>query len=195
MVPDLDRRRVILLLAAIPAACKTYWTDHFLTPVIGRVWVGSPATVAILPVHLPPFLLRTELVRSSESSQPDILPWDWWGQPLAVQIGQVTVQNLTQRLNGGIVYADTGAVTVQPAAEVEITIIRFDLNQTGSLLLQAQLAVSGRTTQSRNVLYSVTPANSSADALVYAMSVALGQMADIIAVLLTETQPRPVYTN
>ena len=112
-----------------------------------------------------------------------------------MQIGQVTVQNLTQRLNGGIVYADTGAVTVQPAAEVEITIIRFDLNQTGSLLLQAQLAVSGRTTQSRNVLYSVTPANSSADALVYAMSVALGQMADIIAVLLTETQPRPVYTN
>ncbi len=134
--------------------------------------------------------MRTEIVRSGEGSQPDVLRWDWWASALWIMIGQVTVQNLTQRLPGSVVYADTGAVTAQPGATVEISIEHFDMTLAGSVLLQAQVVVSARTTQTRNVLFTAKPADSSVASLVYAMSVALGQMADVLAAVLSEGGPR-----
>ncbi len=180
----------MLLLAAVPVACTVpYWTNHAFSPIVGPVMTAAPRTIAILPVHLPQYLMRTEIVRSSDTSQPEILPWDWWADALWILIGRTTVQNLTQRLPGSIVYADTGAVTAQPGASVEMTIERFDTTLSGSVQLQAQFVVSAQTSQSRNVLYSVRPADASVAALVYAMSVSLGQMADLLAAVLSESGP------
>jgi hypothetical protein len=129
----------MLLLAAVPVACTVpYWTNHAFSPIVGPVMTAAPRTIAILPVHLPQYLMRTEIVRSSDTSQPEILPWDWWADALWILIGRTTVQNLTQRLPGSIVYADTGAVTAQPGASVEMTIERFDTTLSGSVQLQAR---------------------------------------------------------
>ena len=185
------RRSALLLLAAVPAACAVpYWTNHTLTPVVGPVTTAAPRTIAVMPVHLPQYLMRTEIVRSSETAQPEILPWDWWADALWILIGRTTVQNLTQRLPGSIVYTDTGAVTAQPGASVEITIERFDTTLAGLVLLQAQVVVSVQTSQSRNVLYSARPADSSVASLVYAMSLTLAQMANLLAAVLSESGPR-----
>lgn len=182
IAPRLSRRGGLLLLAALPAACASpNPTLYVLAPVPGVVRAGAAHNIALRGISLARYLERSQIVRSSEGYRLAVLSNEWWGEPLDALINRILVQELTQRLPASVVYADNGAISIPPDATVEINVQRFDLDRAGALLLQAQVAVSGRAPTSRGVALTVMPADATTAALVAAMSTAIGQLADVVA--------------
>jgi hypothetical protein len=203
-------RRLLLLLAAAPAACAspnpvlyvlaplpgTSLTGTSLTgpslmsvpgpgaPRSGGPQSGPPATVELREIGLARYLERSQIVRSSEGYRLDVLTNEWWGEPLGAMLSRVLVQELTQRLPGSTVFAESGAITVSPAATVAVNIQRLDADASGAAVLIAQVEVSGRMSATRNIHLTVPPTAAGTAGLVEAMSQAIAQLADTIAAML-----------
>jgi uncharacterized protein len=185
MRPRLGRRRVLWLLAGLPAACTSpNPTLYTLAVVPGPTRPVAPPRIELREIALAHYLQRLQIVRSSEDFRFDVLGNDWWGEPLDAMLSRVVVQELSQRLPGSTVFAENGAITATPEATVEVNVQRFDEDRSGAVVLLAQIAVAGRTTVTRNVRYSVPPPAPGTSGLVSAMSTAVGQLADAIAALL-----------
>ena len=180
-----SRRFALLALAALPVACASpNPTLYVLAPVPGSTHAGAPHVVAVRTIAIAHYLERSQIVRSSEGYRMDVLSNEWWGEPLDTMIGRILVQELNQRLPGSTVYGDSGAISTPPDATVEINLQRLDLDRDGAVLLAAQIAVNGKTSLSRGVMFTVRPADGTTQALVAAMSVATAQLADVAAALL-----------
>jgi uncharacterized lipoprotein YmbA len=184
------RRRLLLLLAAVPAGCASpNPTLYVLAPLpdtnmAGTPHAGAPATVELREIGLARYLERSQIVRSSEGYRLDVLSNEWWGEPLGAMLNRVLVQELTQRLPGSTVFAESGAITVNPAATVAVNIQRLDADATGAAVLIAQVEVSGTSTATRNVHLTVAPPAAGTSGLVEAMSQAIAQLADTVATML-----------
>lgn len=169
----------------LPSACSSPNPNlYVLAPVAGPTHGGGPKTIAIRPVSLAHYLERTQIVRSTEGFRIDVLSNDWWGEPLDSMIVRILVQELTQRLPGSTVYADNGAIAVQPDVSVEINLQRLDMDSLGAVHLLAQIAVDSHTPRTRVVDTSIKPADATTRAMVAAMSQCVGQMADAIAAMM-----------
>ena len=190
------RRRLLLLLAAAPAGCASpNPTLYVLAPQPGASESGTPQsptprtgdaprTVELREIGLARYLDRSQIVRSSEGYHLDVLSNEWWGEPLGTMLGRVLVQELTQRLPGSTVFAESGAITITAAATVAVNIQRLDADATGAVVLIAQVEVSGKSNATRDIHLSVPPATAGTAGLVQAMSSAIGQLADAIAAML-----------
>lgn len=189
------RRRLLLLLAAAPAGCSSPSpTLYVLAPLPGAATLGgsqpgtsrsgAPATVELREIGLARYLERSQIVRSSEGYRLDVLSNDWWGEPLGAMLGRVLVQELTQRLPGSTVFAESGAITVNPVATVAVNIQRLDADATGTAVLIAQVEVSGRAAATRDIHLTVAPPAPGTAGLVEAMSQTIAQLANTIAGML-----------
>jgi uncharacterized lipoprotein YmbA len=182
-----SRRATIALLAMLPAACASpNPTLYVLAPVAGAVQGGAPATIQLRAISLARYLERSQIVRSSEGYRMDVLSNEWWGEPLDAMIGRILVQELSQRLPGSTVYSDSGAISARPDATVEINLQRLDLDRDGAVLLNAQIAVTGRVPRSRGVSFTVRPSGNSTQELVAAISTATAELADSVTALLVQ---------
>ena len=180
------RRDLLLGLAALPAGCASPDPAlYVLAPLPGPVTPGGPRTVELREIGLARYLERLQIVRSSESYRLDVLANEWWGEPLGAMISRVLVQELTQRLPGSTVFAETGAITADAAATVAVNIQRLDADAAGVVVLVAQVEVRGRSAVTRNVRLSVTPTAPGTAGLVEAMSRALAQLADTITAMVS----------
>jgi uncharacterized protein len=177
------RRGLLLGMALLPAACASSPNPalYTLAMVPGAVRHGAPKTVQLRSIALARYLERAQIVRSSEGYRLDLLGSDWWGEPLEAMLSRVLVQGLSQRLPDSTVFAETGAITATPAATVEVNLLRMDLDASGALLLQAQMAVGPRTAAAE---IRVRPDAAGTPALVAAMSQAVGLLADRLAGML-----------
>lgn len=179
------RRDVLVLLAALPAACASpNPVLYVLAPLPGAALSGGPRTIELREIGLARYLDRSQIVRSSDGYRLDVLSNDWWGEPLGTMISRVLVQELTQRLPGGTVYPETGAITVDAAATVAINIQRLDADASGAVMLIAQVEVRGRSVTTRSIHLTVTPTSADTSGLVAAMSQAIAQLADVAAEML-----------
>ncbi len=182
----LSRRLALLGLTVLPAACTSpNPTLYVLAPVPGATRTGAARVIELHAVNVARYLERSQIVRSSEGYRLEVLSNEWWGEPLGALLSRVLVQELNQRLPGSTVYADSGAISMPSDATVEINLQRFDLDRDGAVLLAAQIAVDRKRTASRDVAFTVRPANATTQALVAAMSVATARLADMIAAMLT----------
>jgi uncharacterized protein len=178
----LSRRSALLALATLPAACASPNPNlYVLANVPGPTHSGAPHIIRLRAIAIPHYLERSQIVRSSEGYRMDVLSNDWWGEPLDSMMGRVLLEELNQRLPGSSVYADNGAISTTPDATVAVNLQRFDLDRDGAVLLAAQIAVDAKRTTSRGVMLTVRPTDGTTQALVAAMSMALGQFADTIA--------------
>lgn len=178
----LSRRAALTGLALLPAACTSPNPSLYVLAVEpGPVRNGAPKVIQLRAVAIPHYLERSQIVRSSDGYRMDVLSNDWWGEPLDSLFGRVLVQELNQRLSGSMVYGDSGAISAPADATVEINVQRFDLDRSGSVLLAAQIAVDGKRLVTRGVRFNARPADASVSALVAAMSVTVGQLADTVA--------------
>ena len=142
----LGRRRLRPSLAAgagrLAAACSSpdprYYTVVART---GPTLPSGPRIVLLKDIGLASYLDRREIVRSSEGYKLDIMSNDWWGEPLGGMLGRVLVVELSQRLPGSTVYAESGAITADANAIVGVNIQRLDADKAGKLILLAQVAV------------------------------------------------------
>lgn len=182
---NLSRRSALLVLVALPAACSSpNPVLYVLAPVPGATHPGAPKVIALRPISIPHYLERSQIVRSSEGYRMDVLPNEWWGEPLDSMMSRILVQELNQRLPGSTAYADSGAISTTADATVEINLQRLDLDRDGAVLLAAQIAIDGKVNASRGVDFQVRPADTTTPALVAAMSAATAQLADTIAAML-----------
>jgi uncharacterized protein len=186
----MPRRRLLLLLATALAGCTSPNPTLYVlaplpgTPLPSTSSAGAAATVELREIGLARYLERSQIVRSSEGFRLDVLGDEWWGEPLGAMLSRVLVQELTQRLPGRTVFAESGAITVNPAATVAVNIQRLDADATGAAVLIAQVEVSGKSTATRNIHLTVAPPAAGTAGLVEAMSQAIAQLADTIATML-----------
>jgi uncharacterized lipoprotein YmbA len=137
--------------------------------------------IELRSVGLARYLERSQIVRSSENFRLDVLSNDWWGEPLDAMIGRTLSRALAQRLPGGTVYLESGAISAEPDATVQVNIERLDQDASGTVRLSAQFAIVRKTTETHAATFQVATRGATTADLVAAMSEAIGQFADRIA--------------
>jgi uncharacterized lipoprotein YmbA len=150
----------------------------------GPVRRGGPRVIELRAIGLARYLERSQIVRSSENYRLDVLPNDWWGEPLDAMIGRTLARALTQRLPGSTVFLENGAISAEPDATVQVNVQRLDQAANGAVWLIAQFAVVRHAADTRGVTLQVPTRGATAADLVAAMSEAVGQLADRIAAAL-----------
>jgi uncharacterized protein len=175
------------VLLALLAACSSPTPKLYtISAVEGSARSGGPGIVLLQQIGLARYLERSQIVRSSENYQLDVMPNDWWGEPLAAMLSRVLVDELNQRLPGSAVLNETGALSPTADATIALNIGRLDQDAAGNLVLQAQAVVSfkGRPVPApRSFRFVVTPRARDVRSGVAAASVAVGQLADGLASL------------
>ena len=187
------RLRVLLLVAALSGCTSAEPAVYTMRSVPGQAVGGGPVAVKLARPGLAGYLDRPEIVRDSSASRLQVNSGERWGEPVGDMIGRVLALDLAQRLPGSSVFTEAGTISVDPSATVETDVQRFDLDQDGTVVLQAQVAVEqGRShdpAATRSLRIAVRPAAPGTAALVAAMNDALGQMSDQIAALLRQLVP------
>jgi uncharacterized lipoprotein YmbA len=179
---SLPRRVFIPMAGWLLASCSSPSPALYtLEAPPGPVRRGGPRVIELRSIGLARYLERSQIVRSSENFRLDVLPNDWWGEPLDTLIGRTLARALTQRLPGSTVYSENGAISADPDATVQVNVQRLDQDSTGSVRLIAQFAVIRRATDTRGVTLEVPVRGPATADLVAAMSEAIGQLADRIA--------------
>ena len=187
------RRQVLALLAASLTGCIPASNAYVLTPVPGTALTGTPMTVSVRGVALPQWLQRGDVVRATDVPLPDEVPSAWWAEPLDVMIGRVATQDLIQRMPGSYVFFDPRPPFTPADVWVELTFSRFDTNRDGIVLVQGSVGVIGLRFLTRTVWKTVTPADDSTQALVTALSIALGRFCDLIAAVIVESRQQAFH--
>jgi uncharacterized lipoprotein YmbA len=187
----MGRRRFGLLAAGMPVALLAACSSpnpvlYTLAPIQGATLSSAPRVIRLRTLGLARYLERPQIVRSSEDFHLDVMSNDWWGEPLGAMLGRILVAELTQRLPASTVFLDSGAISANPDATVEINIERLDEDATGQLVLSAQIAISGRRTSARSVRFAVTPPDATTTGFASAVSTAVGQLADAVAGMLAK---------
>ena len=183
------RAAFVLGLLIAFAACSSPSPELYtIAPVPGVQQATSPKVVVLQQIGLERYLERLQIVRSSEDYKLDVMPNDWWGEPLGAMLSRVLVDELQQRLPQSVVISEVGAVSAPADATVTLNIQRMDKDASGNLILSAQAGIifKGRaaTPVLRNFRFSVTPDSPRIPGEVAAISTAVGQLADGLAAML-----------
>ncbi len=171
----------IACLAGCASPDPTFYT---LQPV-----PGTPSRAAIsIEVRRPGlagYLDRSDIVLKNASYRLDVNSQLRWAEPLGDMIGRVLAQDLSQRLSGASVFAESGAITEEPQLRLEVDVLTFDPDASGAVVLTAEVALERGTTHqpvaTRHVSLTAQPAGQGAANVVAAMSTLLGNLADQIA--------------
>jgi uncharacterized lipoprotein YmbA len=159
---------------------------YTLAVVPGPASGAAPHNIEIRRIGLAGYLDRPGIVRSSDDYKLTIATDDRWGEPLGGMLLRVLAEDLSQRLPGSSVYSDAGAISANPDAIVEVDLQRLNADASGTVTLVAQVSVgpgTGRAT-TRTLRASQTPKSASTSDYVGAMSALVGELADVIAVML-----------
>jgi uncharacterized lipoprotein YmbA len=106
-----------------------------------------------------------------------------WGEPLGDMIGRVLAEDLNQRLPGTSVFTEAGSISADATLRVELDVLRFDLDASGTVVLLAQVAMQRGhdPAATRSLQLTARPAGDGTPDLVTAMSGLVGQLADEVA--------------
>lgn len=183
------RRLILAVGAATLAGCASPNPRLYtLATVPGAPQPGGPRIVVLRTVGLARYLERPEIVVSSEQYRLNVAANDWWGEPLGAMLGRTLIAELQQRLPGTGVFGETGAIAVDPDARAEVNVQRLDADATGTVVLDAQIAVSFAARPSdirtRMLHFTVPPPLPGITGHVAAASLAIGQLADALAAML-----------
>ncbi len=180
------RAALALVVAAALAGCASPTPVLFtLAAVPGTPRHIAARSVELRRITLAGYLDRPEIVRTSADYRVQLTHNERWGEALGGMLDRVFTEDLVQRLPGVAVFAESGAISTAPDLVLEVDVQRFDTNESGTLVLLAQVAVrradASRLARAETVRITVQPASPATRDLVAAMSEALGQLADRIA--------------
>ena len=183
------RRRCALLLAGLLAACASPTPELYtLAALPGPVQHLAVRSVELRRVGLAGYLDRPEIVRTAADYRVQITRNQRWGEPLGGMLDRVFTEDLVERLAGTAVFAESGAISTAPDLILELDILRFDTDASGTLVLLAQVAVrradARQTAHAQTLRLTAQPASAATRDLVAAMSAALGELADAVGGML-----------
>jgi uncharacterized lipoprotein YmbA len=186
MIPGRTRGLLIVMLLVSCASPEArYYT---LAAVPGTPVAGRAATIEVRRVGLAGYLDRPDIISRNGPFRLEFAPNARWAEPLGDMISRVLGEDLGQRLPGSSVFTESGAVSLDTETRVEVDIQRFDLDQTDTVTLLAQVAVEHqggrRFTASRSVRLAAHPASGSIVEMAKTMSALLGRLADTIVTML-----------
>jgi uncharacterized protein len=181
----------MLSLSGCSGSDPSYYT---LTPWPGVAKAGGPLTVELRTPSVASFLSRDYIVRTDKNYRLKLADNAAWASDLADMIGRNLALDLGQRLPGSNIYTQTGAISTEPLAMVELDVSRFLEDASGRAEIEATLAVSrpgSGPVGSRPLHFARKPTDDSIGALVAALSELLGQVADAAADALRALPPMP----
>lgn len=184
----------LLSLSGCGGGDPTYYT---LTPWPGVARPGGPLTVELRTPSVASFLDRDSIVRNDRDYRLTLASNSAWASELPDMIGRNLALDLGQRLPGSNVYTQTGAISTEALAVVELDVSRFLEDASGRAEIEASLAVyrpGSGPVGSRTLHFTGKPADESMGALVAALSALLGQVADVAADTL-RTLPPPATAS
>ena len=155
-------------------------------------------SVVVGPVSLPAYLDRNEVAVRVSPSELKYALTDRWAEPLLQNFTRVLVEDLGNALGSERVAAVATAPTVTPNFWVEVVVVRFEASADGSAQLTARWAVRD-TARKILVIRQSQHAKQSTIATpeggVNALSAALGDLADEMAMVLRELPKSPPPTH
>jgi hypothetical protein len=166
-------------------------SPYVLMPVPGAMLTGAPMTVLIRGVMLSQIPRQPAIIGASLLPPPPTPATVWWAEPLSAMIARVLAQDLTQRLPGTRMIVALEPPFPASDTWIDLSVERFDTNRQGDVLVVAVVQVAGLRLLTRSAWKQITPANGSAQALVAALSIALGALADHVAALVVESWAVP----
>ena len=156
-----------------------------LERVVGTIVRTPPRVIEVRRPGLAGYLDRSSIVVKDSAYQLDVNSGTRWAEPLGDMIGRVLAQDLSQRLAGSTVFAESGGISANADLRVELDVQLFDRAGDGMVRLQGQLAIedgSGhRRLSARPVALAAPAPGTDATSLAAAMSALLGQTADQVA--------------
>jgi uncharacterized lipoprotein YmbA len=182
-----SRRGVLAGAALLPvlASCAATPSAKFFTlaPRPATQSSRSNTVVMVRSVELPKYLDRPEILRRGGAYDLKFSQYERWGEGMGDMVTRVLVENLSMRMPACQVYAASGPLTLRAGATVELEMSRFDADPDGTVILAARWTVQrdGRTGRLRSERIEARAASPETAQLVSAMSDALGQLGDRIA--------------
>jgi uncharacterized lipoprotein YmbA len=134
------RIALILPLAALAACASPVPTPYRLTAQTGTPRPGISAKIAVRDVGIPSYLDQSGLLKPSSGNALDVYDNAAWAGTIGNQLQEVMVEDLTQRLPNAIVLAASGAIGAPPDLYLELQVLDFAPDATGTLHLTLQLA-------------------------------------------------------
>lgn len=180
---------MLVALTALVACSSPSPKLYTIAPVPGAINTSSPKVIVLQQIGIARYLERSQIVRSSEDYQLDVMLNDWWGEPLASMLGRILIEELSQRFPQSSVLSENGTVSSPADATVELNVRRLDEDAAGNVVLLAQAGVTfkGRPIPVLQSFRLVVPTQGSGIQVeVAAISTAVGQLADgLTSILLT----------
>ncbi len=170
------------LLCLTLTGCGSSQPDYYtLSTWPGAAQRGGPLTLMIRTPAVAAYLDRDYIVRSAPGYTLKLADDAAWGSPLADMIGQTLSLDLQQRLPGTTVFTQTGAISTEAQAVVEVNISQFAQDSAGRAEIIASLLVQrpdSGPVASTPLHLTVSPDDKTVGALAAALSRMLGQVAD-----------------
>ncbi|WP_236784137.1 PqiC family protein [Azospirillum humicireducens] len=185
------RAAAMALPLLVLAACQStpdsrLYTLAVVPPATAAQTVRTaPQTLALGSLDLPMLIDRPQIVRRIDGNRVEALEFDRWAEPLADGLRSTLAGDLAARLPGVTVLSVAGSVVEEGTAVLAVTVLRFDADVGGRVVLDAQWTVSragaARKSGPSRETVEIPAAGAEPDALVRAMSQAVATFADRVA--------------
>ncbi|WP_042698867.1 membrane integrity-associated transporter subunit PqiC [Azospirillum sp. B506] len=149
---------------------------------------SAPQTLALGSLDLPMLIDRPQIVRRIDGNRVEALEFDRWAEPLADGLRSTLAGDLTARLPGTTVLPVAGSSVGDGTAVLAVTVLRFEAEATGRVVLDAQWTLSassgsgGRKSGPTRETVEVFASGADPETQVRTMSRAVGVLADRIAI-------------
>jgi uncharacterized lipoprotein YmbA len=139
--------------------------------------------LVVKSIEVAKYLDRTQIVRYSDAYELKVADLERWGEGMRDMTTRILIDNLSTRLPRCQIVASSSPLSLRADATLEVDISRLDADSSGEIVLDARWAVQrdGRPLSVKLERIRVRPTSNSVTDLVAAMSDALGQLADQIA--------------
>jgi hypothetical protein len=179
----------LLVLAACQSTPDSRLYTLAVVPPAGAIQPvrTAPQTLALGSLDLPMLIDRPQIVRRIDGNRVEALEFDRWAEPLADGLRSTLAGDLAARLPGTTVLPVAGSAVADGTAVLAVTVLRFDADATGGVVLDAQWSLSpgggagGRKSGPIRETMEVPSGGAEPDAQVRTMSRAVGLLADRIA--------------
>ncbi len=181
------RTLAVVLLLVVGACASPDPVLFTLAAMPGEVLHTRPGAVELRRISLARYLDRSGIVRNTTPYRITVTDGQRWAEPLSRMLERVLAENLASRLPDRIVYTDSSGITQRSPIVLDIDVQRFDPDPSGDVVLavQASVAPDGRNAATSGFRILRHPASASTEDLVAAMSAALSELSDRLALLLS----------
>ncbi len=185
---------VVLLIAACSGTPPTQFYTLSNMQLPPRDAITANTTVGVGPVVLPDYLDRPQIVTRASGNRMMLADFSSWVEPIKGMFTRVLVQNLSSLLATENVVTLPQRRPTRLDYQVEVDVIRFDADLKGRAVLDANWKVYGKDgdrllEEGRSTIVEPAAEPDSYEAVVAAMSSALGQMSAAIASAIEQHRP------